>query len=1523
MISSFDYYKKVESPNMYLCNPDRRPVATINAANRHLVLRFNDLSELTFTVPKIAGAEDDYARIETKRLVYVENIGWFQIVSVNETVSGTIYEKEVTAESHQTVFKNRGMVTEERVYMFYNPLDPLDEKYDAKNLATIPSVVGQLHRQLGIKVALQNTDLETKEDRGEWTLTYIDPALRFIAKGYGNMYESAQEENICRTFAKSETYGYDFMVNDVENAFEVVFEFDFLYHTIKVKFVEDITKNTNIYLSFDNVVNSMTVEEKSEDIVTVLSCNGNDLDIRTVNPMGTNYIVNFDYYKMRVDDNGVEYPWMSKELIEALDEWKVEFDKWQKDDATRTGHTKSYGTLVSDLQVLYEQQTDIAAQIQYSNLKLSDLQVARDQYLNGEDEAIEGAGIVTAETVDGGEKSIYAVSQFSQTAFDENVQVTCYTSQPTVKRVTTQSEFHYEFSFGGNGTTGTAHSMIQNFVDSDEIADIPLYFTDDSTRKSYCKLLIDSEVGVVTDSDGNISENGKVSVRGLTFTVTTYSDRFSISCPNGTMQSVLKSNSYFIYNGTRYRIIESADGIVSLYSFYVSGFERFTTYLAVTGSDGWCVIWEKHIADLDRQNDSKQASIDALNEELKYINGKCNIQDFVKAKGETLYNELYHYWIEGDYKNDNLAAKDSTTMAERIELARELLVAGQKELEKVSQPTFTLSADAVAFIKMLEFKPFTDELALGRKVTVEKDEDTIYYPALMSIEYDIDDNESFVLTFSNASKIGDAAMTFADLIKESTSTSRTVAANWADLMDYSRNKEHITDLILDPLDRTLRAAQANMANQQFIVDDTGVLGRKWNDDSRTTFEPEQVRIINNTILFTSDSWETASLALGKIYFGDGQEAYGLIADVLIGNLMFGSKMKIINQGGNISFDESGITVRDADGNVHFSVSPNGDVNILNYATSSDVQGAIDGVNDKIDGVSGDLDSLDKALNKAIDDLNGKLDQFEAGTAEDFEAFLDDLADMNSALGGLQGSFADLQASVEGLTSRVGKVEEEDGVLNEQLSKLSQRADAIELSVGTLTTNGENMATRLSDLEVSSEGILGRVTSIETNYATNQSVDDKLESYPTTTEMESAIQVVAEGLTAYAKKTEGGATSAFGYTLTDTQFSVWNGNKNNPVLLCDKDGLKINGSGTFTGTIEASGGHIGGLSITGNSIASDNGLFSVNGNGYLTATSGKIGGLTIDGTSIGTDDASLSISQDGWITTKSLMVTENFQISSVYSPTKASGFDLSRSRSGSGTVTATISGTGLRNGFYYYHISFSTALTQDVTLGIRYKVSNALWGNGTFNTSASVSKGATSYDGSTSFLNSQPTVTFTFTATGTSTYSWTQPASGDSAAIGVKGSLLPNDSSCWVGDDTHRWGYGYFDTVYANGGNIGNSDRNLKKDIKYIGAGDKLQGLIDYLKPATYKYRDGTSGRTHIGFIAQDVKDAMDTIGISGKDCAIYCEWSSNGITKRGLRYSEIIALNTYEIQSLKKRVQELETEILGMSQPRNTTEDYS
>ncbi len=103
-----------------------------------------------------------------------------------------------------------------------------------------------------------------------------------------------------------------------------------------------------------------------------------------------------------------------------------------------------------------------------------------------------------------------------------------------------------------------------------------------------------------------------------------------------------------------------------------------------------------------------------------------------------------------------------------------------------------------------------------------------------------------------------------------------------------------------------------------------------------------------------------------------------------------------------------------------------------------------------------------------------------------------------------------------------------------------------------------------------------------------------------------------------------------------------------------------------------------------------------------------------------------------------------------------------------------------------------------------------------------------------------------------------------------------------------------------------SDRNAKYEISDIS--EKYSGMFDVLKPRLYKYNDGTSGRIHTGFIAQEVEEAALAAGISREEFAALCI-SDEGKEGEswGLRYEEFIALNTYEIQKLKKRLSELES----------------
>jgi hypothetical protein len=117
--------------------------------------------------------------------------------------------------------------------------------------------------------------------------------------------------------------------------------------------------------------------------------------------------------------------------------------------------------------------------------------------------------------------------------------------------------------------------------------------------------------------------------------------------------------------------------------------------------------------------------------------------------------------------------------------------------------------------------------------------------------------------------------------------------------------------------------------------------------------------------------------------------------------------------------------------------------------------------------------------------------------------------------------------------------------------------------------------------------------------------------------------------------------------------------------------------------------------------------------------------------------------------------------------------------------------------------------------------------------------------------------------------------------------------------------------------ISSSDRNLKDEINEI---DDVYGeLFDRLIPVTYKWKAGTSGRTHIGFIAQDVKEATEACGLTTQQFAAYVHFDASEKNGEvipetcGIRYEEITPLNTWEIQKLKKRVAELEKKLEELS----------
>ena len=119
---------------------------------------------------------------------------------------------------------------------------------------------------------------------------------------------------------------------------------------------------------------------------------------------------------------------------------------------------------------------------------------------------------------------------------------------------------------------------------------------------------------------------------------------------------------------------------------------------------------------------------------------------------------------------------------------------------------------------------------------------------------------------------------------------------------------------------------------------------------------------------------------------------------------------------------------------------------------------------------------------------------------------------------------------------------------------------------------------------------------------------------------------------------------------------------------------------------------------------------------------------------------------------------------------------------------------------------------------------------------------------------------------------------------------------------------------TSGGNIATtSDLRYKKEIKDFSF--LYEKFFDSLQPKTFQFINGTSGRTHVGFISQQVLNALQQVSLTELDFAGYVlQEPENKDSLAGLVYEEFIALNTWQIQKLKARVAELENKIAQLEQ---------
>lgn len=166
---------------------------------------------------------------------------------------------------------------------------------------------------------------------------------------------------------------------------------------------------------------------------------------------------------------------------------------------------------------------------------------------------------------------------------------------------------------------------------------------------------------------------------------------------------------------------------------------------------------------------------------------------------------------------------------------------------------------------------------------------------------------------------------------------------------------------------------------------------------------------------------------------------------------------------------------------------------------------------------------------------------------------------------------------------------------------------------------------------------------------------------------------------------------------------------------------------------------------------------------------------------------------------------------------------------------------------------------------------------------------------------------------------------DYVRISDNGNLIPSSSSVYCGTNPNPFAGGY-----SSGGWKTTSDRRKKKDFRKLLEDDRFERFFELLQPMEYRLIENDD-KMHIGFVAQDVEQAMTDCDISenefyGLEHAVFSEkdFESNEEWEKFLEqnggandmytlcYQEFTALNTAMIQKLQNRCNDFERRLSAL-----------
>lgn len=178
-----------------------------------------------------------------------------------------------------------------------------------------------------------------------WKFGHIDDSVRYDIN-------NGVKTNKLRTFSSIDKRWYDFLTEDIYEAFNCLVVFDTYNKIVLLYDANSVGENVQIYLSHDNYIKSLERTSSTEDLVTRMYLVGNEeMDIISSVVTGYPYIEDYSYF---IDNNE-----MSNELTYALKKYNDMVATRQPiwEGLVKTKSTKLESSIVkkNELYVIYEE----------------------------------------------------------------------------------------------------------------------------------------------------------------------------------------------------------------------------------------------------------------------------------------------------------------------------------------------------------------------------------------------------------------------------------------------------------------------------------------------------------------------------------------------------------------------------------------------------------------------------------------------------------------------------------------------------------------------------------------------------------------------------------------------------------------------------------------------------------------------------------------------------------------------------------------------------------------------------------------------------------------------------------------------------------------------------------------------------------------------------------------------------------------------------------------------------------------